>query len=128
MPGSPRKAFTLIELLIVVVVIGLIAAIAIPKFGTTKGKAYAGSLKSDLRNVARLQEIYFNDSITYTKSLPALGFHPSKGVTLTIQEATSKGWSAHAIHAAANPLECAVFVGNAAPIAPATKEGLVTCN
>src|SRR5437667_12720823 len=61
-----RKGFTLIELLIVVVIIGILAAIAIPKFANTKEKAYLASMKSDLRNLVTAEEAYFADSIKYT--------------------------------------------------------------
>src|SRR5881227_3706989 len=51
-----RKGFTLIELLIVVVIIGILAAIAIPKFANTKSKAYVTAMKSDLRNLVTAEE------------------------------------------------------------------------
>src|ERR1700682_5947210 len=59
-----RKGFTLIELLIVVVIIGILAAIAIPKFANTKEKAYIASMKSDLRNLVTAEEAYFADSVS----------------------------------------------------------------
>src|SRR6266581_2768734 len=64
-----RKGFTLIELLIVVVIIGILAAIAIPKFANTKEKAYLASMKSDLRNLVTAEEAYFADSVKYTSNL-----------------------------------------------------------
>ena len=70
-----QKGFTLIELLIVVVIIGILAAIAIPKFSSTKEKAYVAAMKSDLRNMASAQESYFadQDPPTYASSLTDLG-------------------------------------------------------
>ena len=64
-----RKGFTLIELLIVVVIIGILAAIAIPKFAATKDKAKLASVKSDLRNLMTAEESYFSDNSTYTSTL-----------------------------------------------------------
>jgi prepilin-type N-terminal cleavage/methylation domain-containing protein len=60
-----RKGFTLIELLIVVVIIGILAAIAIPKFAATKDKAKLASIQTDLRNVITAQEAYFADWASY---------------------------------------------------------------
>jgi type IV pilus assembly protein PilA len=60
-----RRGFTLIELLIVVVIIGVIAAIAIPKFADTKRKAHVTAIKADLRRMSVGAEAYFADNNTY---------------------------------------------------------------
>lgn len=126
-PRRARQGFTLIELLIVVVIIGVLAAIAIPKFQNTKGKAYAASLKSDLKNLSSQQESYFYSNETYTTVLGALSFQPSNGVIISIVEGDGRGWSASATHPAAFPLTCAVYYGQAAPLAPAVTEGVINC-
>ncbi|MGH7644331.1 MAG: prepilin-type N-terminal cleavage/methylation domain-containing protein, partial [Gemmatimonadales bacterium] len=78
------RGFTLVELLVVVVVIGVLASIAIPKFSTHKEKSYVAQMKSDLRNLATAEEAYFYDSTAYTANLAALGyFNPSQSVTIT---------------------------------------------
>src|SRR5256885_7628098 len=64
-----RKGFTLIELLIVVVIIGILAAIAIPKFANTQETSYLASMKSALRNLITAEEAYFADSVKYTSNL-----------------------------------------------------------
>lgn len=124
---SLRRGFTLIELLIVVVIIGILAAVAVPKFTSTKGRAYAASLKGDLRNLASAQESYFFQHSTYSTDTIALNFHTSNGTQLTIIGATSGGWSAITTHPMSYPLTCAMFSGTIAPPAPATDEGVVAC-
>ena len=88
MASRTRRGFTLIELLIVVVIIGILAAIAIPKFANTKTKAYQTAMKSDLRNLVTAEEAFFSDSGHYkpyaamgTQGDTLLHFKPSTGVS-----------------------------------------------
>ena len=125
-----KKGFTLIELLIVVVIIGILAAIAIPKFSATREKAYFAAMKSDLKNLASQQEIYYADNYAYTSTAATLTFVSSEGVTVGIA-ASSSGWSASATHSALGATEgCAIFYGTAtAPTSPTTpgSPGEVAC-
>lgn len=121
------RGFTLVELLVVVVVIGVLASIAIPKFANQKEKAMLAQMKSDLRNLATAEEAFFYDSTTYTTSLAALNnFTPSQSVTITIPEATGKGWSAETAHSTSTK-KCYLFSGIATPLGLATTEGKITC-
>jgi type IV pilus assembly protein PilA len=122
-----QKGFTLIELLIVVVIIGILAAIAIPKFGATREKAFVAAMKSDLKNLASQQEIYYSDgNYSYTNSLTALGFAQSEGVTVSIGAANSTGWSATAAHNGTDQ-ECGIYYGDATAVANADEAGQVGC-
>ena len=134
MSNKIRKGFTLIELLIVVVIIGILAAIAIPKFANTKEKAYLASMKSDLRNMATTQEAYFADFQTYVSgsatnvggtTSAVNGFVPSAGVSVTTTASGGTGWSASSTHSG-TAKTCAIFVGVGA-LAPATVEGEPKC-
>ncbi len=122
-----RQGSTLIELLIVVVIIGILAAIAIPKFEFTKGKANVSAIKSDLRNLMSAQESYYYDYQVYATDPTKLSVASSKGVILKIHEADNKGWSATATHPQAFPLTCGVYVAGATQIHPAEIEGLIGC-
>jgi len=67
MSTSPRKlfGFTLLELLVVMAIIGILAAIGIASYGTVQSKARDARRKSDLENVARALEMYYNDNGVY---------------------------------------------------------------
>lgn len=122
-----RRAFTLIELLIVVVIIGILAAMAIPKFQSTKGKAYFAGMRSDLHNLTTAEEAYFYDHSSYTNDLTKLNFQASHGDSVAITEATVNGWSATSSNPESYPHFCALFLGSAAAVAPATAAGVVAC-
>ena len=127
MEKSARTGFTLIELLIVVVIIGILAAIAIPKFSNTKQEAYLAAMRTDLRNLATAQESYFYSNDVYTTNPASINFTSSPGVVISIPEATGAGWSGVATHPLVASMKCALFMGKAAAVAPATVEGQVTC-
>lgn len=122
-----KSGFTLIELLIVVVVIAILTAIAVPKFQQVKGRARAATMRADLRNLATVQEDYLSTNRVYAPALGMLNYGSSEGVTLTIVQATGGGWSATATHPLSYPLVCAIYHGTAAPVAPATREGVIMC-
>lgn len=124
-----RRGFTLIELLIVVVIIGILASIAIPKFSATREKAFVATMKSDLKNLATQQEIYHNTAFSFGNSLALVGASVSKGVTITINEATGQGWAATASHAGLTAEHCGLYQGNAAAAGgdPGPAEGVIAC-
>ncbi|MEX2467737.1 MAG: prepilin-type N-terminal cleavage/methylation domain-containing protein [Gemmatimonadota bacterium] len=128
MSTTNRDGFTLIELLIVVVIIGILAAIAIPKFSATREKAFVSTMTADLRNLASLQELYHNANFTYSTDQEDVGFTTSDGVTVVIGEASGQGWSATAAHIGLPGESCAIYHGNAAQVAPATVESMIQCS
>jgi type IV pilus assembly protein PilA len=141
-----RKGFTLIELLIVVVIIGILAAIAIPKFANTKQKAVVASMKSDLRNLVTAQEAFFSDNNDYAPATTSgaqvngtggsgnVTFVPSTGNVLALARAGAGGWNATvtnpAVPTTSTPHTCGIYVGTASipSGAPAgTNEGSPVC-
>lgn len=107
---SNRKGFTLIELVVVVVIIGVLAAIAIPKFANTKERALITAMKSDLRNLITVQESYFASNEAYTDT--PTDFNASSGVSVAIGSVSSTGWAAVASHTGTS-VSCAVAIGAA---------------
>jgi Tfp pilus assembly protein PilE len=115
----------------VLLVIGVLASIAIPKFRGVKTKTNVTMMKSDLRNLMTAQEAYLAGAGRYYDGpVPATGtaFSTSPGVTITLVDVSTAGWAATATHVAVPDWTCAVFVGAAAPVIPATQEGRIACD
>ena len=124
-----QNGFTLIELLIVVVIIGILAAIAIPMFADTKGRAHIAAMKTDLRNLVTREEQYYIDNMAYTtdKSAAAMDYNESAGVTVTIVVSPGPPMSYHGIATHTGVAQtCAIYVNETAQ-APAAFEGRPAC-
>jgi prepilin-type N-terminal cleavage/methylation domain-containing protein len=125
---TARKGFTLIELLIVVVIIGILAAIAIPKFANTKSKAYITAMKSDLRNLVTAEEAYFADSSKYTGTVTLLKYQNSTGVNAPAIAAGAGYWTATVSHTQLPGMTCGVGINTTNPTVGATAaEGEPAC-
>jgi prepilin-type N-terminal cleavage/methylation domain-containing protein len=105
-----RQGFTMIELLIVIVIVAVLAAIAMPRFADSKRQALVAAMKSDLRNIVSAAESHFSDDGTYANYTPQPG---SSGITITYV-GTSDGWDASATHASLPGIVCHVARGPAA--------------
>ena len=83
--AGEESGFTLIELLVVIIIIGILAAIAIPVFLNQRKKGYDAQAKSDLRNLATLEETYLTDNQVYAGNVSLLtDFKPSANATTTV--------------------------------------------
>jgi len=92
--SSPRQhnsGFTLLELLVVIAVLGILAAIAIQNVSTYRKRSVDASMRSDLRNAAMAMESYYGEFLGYPSSEAALlliGYRKTSGVALTINVTT----------------------------------------
>lgn len=111
---SPRRGFTIIELLAVVVVISVLATIAIAKFGDSKRRAYIAAMKSDLHNLGMTAESRFSAENTYANVEVPRG---SAGVTLSFT-GTASEWMATANHEALPGFTCTIRSGGGADAEP----------
>ena len=87
-----EKGFTLVELLIVIAIIAILAAIAIPQFSSYQQRGIRASMQSDARNTATVEEAYFGDVQSYTAIGPLAGSSP--GVAFEVGSQTAR-MSAH---------------------------------
>jgi prepilin-type N-terminal cleavage/methylation domain-containing protein len=100
MRRSNRRGFTFIELLTVMIVIGLLATIGVPRIRSMKERAYQATLRSDLGALRTAQEAYFAEHQQYATTVVALDVRLSRNVTVTLESSDPyRGWKAAARHA-----------------------------
>ena len=99
-----RNGFTMIDLLIVIIIIGVLAAFAVPRFTDSKKRAYIAAMESDLRNIVPGAESKFSEDATYANYVPAAG---SSGITITFTGARNS-WEATARHSALPGVVCRI--------------------
>jgi len=120
-----RPGFTFIELLIVMVVMGVLAGIGIPRIRNMKERSYQATLRSDLGSLRTAEEAYYAENLRYTTDLTLLDFRRSSNVEITIVTTDPlKGWSALARHTwLASPCTTAVGVD-----AVGVESGSIVCS
>jgi prepilin-type N-terminal cleavage/methylation domain-containing protein len=94
-----RRGFTLIELLTVMVVIGLLATVGVPRIRTMKERSYQATLRNDLGTLRTAQEAYYAEHMRYATDVSALDYRMTSHVSITIESSDPlTGWKASARH------------------------------
>ena len=130
--------FTLVEVLVVAVIIGVLASIAIPVFLNMRTRGHTATAQSDLRNTATAMEAYFADNQTYgsANQLISSGNKPtvSSGTTIVIVQRTLNGYCLAALRnvtavptsAAALATEASAWFDSAGGLQPQNATGCPT--
>lgn len=122
-----RRGFSLIELLVVLLVIGILVGLAIPRYDAYKRRYCLTTMVSDLRNLATTEEAYWNRSGAYSTDLRQIQYSSSPQVAVNVVSADTLGWAAKASYAGDTAI-CAIYYGDAPVLPPATLKNVIGCS
>lgn len=114
-----ERGFSLIEILIAAVVVGIMLAMVVPKLLPAKEEAYISEMKNSINNMVDAQESYMNANDQYASTITALGtatgFSKDEEVNLVLTIShTQYGYTVTATHNKSQA-GCGMFVGASGP-------------
>lgn len=107
----PRAGFTLVELLLVTMIIGVLAALAAPRLQRALVQSHLSVLRADLRDLANAEEVHRTVTGAYVGLDMLHGFAPSGGVTVDFRWLKAHAYAARATHPGAPGWECWYIMG-----------------
>ncbi|OPL15174.1 MAG: hypothetical protein AVO39_01870 [delta proteobacterium MLS_D] len=107
-----QKGFTLIELMIVIAIIGILAAIAIPQFNAYRERGYDATAQSDAKNFYNAAQLAFSDDPDEAVTADVDGFNASDGVDVDVTDGTMDGLTATFTHSSGSKTYTVDFNGD----------------
>lgn len=108
----PRTGFTFVEVLVAMAVLGVLSAIAVPKYRLMRERAWTASLKADLGELRIAEESYWAENQLYSPDSTAIDWRSTSDVSVQISSSDyASGFLATAQHISMPGSQCTMYVG-----------------